>query len=54
MKALMLERAQATRRHHDLIRLGKPLMFVHGLGRASSYDYPRVATDPALAADECV
>lgn len=36
-------------RFHDLPGEGVPLVFVHGLGCASSCDYPRVATDPALA-----
>lgn len=36
-------------RFHDLPGLGPPLLFVHGLGCASSCDYPRVATEPALA-----
>nr|VXZ84192.1 Haloacetate dehalogenase H-1 [Klebsiella pneumoniae] len=27
---------------------GLPVVFIHGLGCASSYDYPRIASDPAL------
>jgi pimeloyl-ACP methyl ester carboxylesterase len=34
---------------HDLPGAGAPLIFVHGLGCASSCDYPRVASDPALS-----
>lgn len=29
----------------DLPGTGTPLVFVHGLGCASSYEYPRVVTD---------
>lgn len=36
-------------RYHDLPGPGRPLVFVHGLGCASSCDYPRVAAAPALA-----
>ncbi len=36
-------------RYHDLPGPGRPLLFVHGLGCASSCDYPLVAADPALA-----
>lgn len=40
--------AGATLRWLDLPGEGLPLVFIHGLGCASSYDYPRVASDPAL------
>lgn len=30
----------------DLPGTGAPLVFIHGLGCASSYEYPRVVTDP--------
>jgi pimeloyl-ACP methyl ester carboxylesterase len=36
-------------RFHDLPGRGAPLLFVHGLGCASSCDYPAVAADPALS-----
>lgn len=35
-------------RFHDLPGSDPPILFVHGLGCASSCDYPRVAADPAL------
>lgn len=38
-----------TVRYHDLPGPGRPLVFLHGLGCASSCDYPAVARDPALA-----
>ena len=40
--------AGATLRWLDLPGDGLPVVFIHGLGCASSYDYPRVASDPAL------
>ena len=39
----------ARMRYHDLPGAGVPLLFVHGLGCASSCDYPAVSADPALA-----
>jgi pimeloyl-ACP methyl ester carboxylesterase len=36
-------------RYHDLPGEGVPIVFVHGLGCASSCDYPRVSADRALA-----
>jgi hypothetical protein len=40
-------------RERALVRFpghGDPVVFIHGLGCASSYDYPGVATDPAFPA----
>lgn len=33
---------------HDLPGQGIPIVFIHGLGCASSYEYPRVVMDPAF------
>jgi pimeloyl-ACP methyl ester carboxylesterase len=35
-------------RYHDIQGSGSPLIFIHGLGCASSSDYPRIASNPAL------
>ncbi|KOC90601.1 alpha/beta fold hydrolase [Winslowiella iniecta] len=35
-------------RYHDLPGELAPIVFIHGLGCAASYEYPRVAADPAL------
>ncbi|MEZ2221810.1 alpha/beta fold hydrolase [Rhizobium sp. RCC_161_2] len=48
MKSLRLETEQANLGYHDLPGSGLPLVFIHGLGGASSCDYPTVAADPAL------
>ena len=54
MKSLVLEAPKATLRFHDLAGVGAPLVFVHGLGCASSCDYPAVARDPALASRRAI
>ncbi len=40
--------AGATVRWFDFHGHGDPVIFIHGLGCASSYDYPRVVTEPAF------
>ncbi|MCS2148122.1 alpha/beta fold hydrolase [Scandinavium manionii] len=40
--------AGATVRWHDFPGNGIPVVFIHGLGCASSYEYPRIVTEPAL------
>ena len=49
MKSFQLKTEQANLRYHDIPGAGSPLIFVHGLGCASSCDYPSMAADPALA-----
>jgi len=49
MRSLLVKYAQATMRYHDLPGNGVPVMFIHGLGCASSCDFPRIAADPELA-----
>jgi len=49
MKSLFIEQANAHLRYHDLAGAGTPCIFIHGLGCASSCDYPQVACGPALA-----
>lgn len=48
MKAIDIPKYKATIRVHDLSGIGTPLVFVHGLGGASSYDYPGVVRDVSL------
>lgn len=40
--------AGATVRFHDLPGQGVPVVFIHGLGCASSYEYPRIVADEAF------
>lgn len=49
MKSYFLEHEQAHLLYHDLPGIGVPLVFIHGLGCASSCDYPQVASERALA-----
>lgn len=49
MRSFKLQMVQGSLRYHDLPGSGRPLVFIHGLGCASSCDYPRIASDPALA-----
>jgi pimeloyl-ACP methyl ester carboxylesterase len=49
MKSFRLGPGSADLRYHDVPGDGTPLLFIHGLGCASSCDYPRVAADAALA-----
>ena len=48
MRVLKLAGQDATLRFHDLPGSGTPLVFIHGLGCASSCDYPQVIADSAL------
>ena len=49
VKSFEFESDESTLRYHDIPGTGAPLIFIHGLGCASSCDYPRIASDPALA-----
>lgn len=48
MKSFALKANGSCLLYHDLPGAGRPLIMVHGLGCASSCDYPRLASDPAL------
>lgn len=50
MKSILIPGTDDSRmRYHDLLGDGPPLIVIHGLGCASSCDYPAVASDPALS-----
>jgi pimeloyl-ACP methyl ester carboxylesterase len=49
MRSYELKAVTARMRFHDLPGSEPPILFIHGLGCASSCDYPRIATDPVLA-----
>lgn len=49
MNVMISRVAGAAVRWHDLPGDGDPMVFIHGLGCASSYEYPRLASDPALS-----
>ena len=48
MKEFRLEQYNATLRYHDLPGEGVPIIFIHGLGCAASFDYPQVASMSGL------
>uniref|UniRef100_A0A9E8CKZ9 Alpha/beta hydrolase n=1 Tax=Bosea sp. NBC_00436 TaxID=2969620 RepID=A0A9E8CKZ9_9HYPH len=48
MKSFAIPDAGGSLRYHDLPGEGPPLVMIHGLGCASSCDYPTVAADLAL------
>lgn len=48
MKSFAVPAAGGSLRYHDLAGDGPALIMIHGLGCASSCDYPTVAADPAL------
>lgn len=54
MKTCPLSSTSSTIRFHDLPGSGIPLVFIHGLGCASSCDYPPVAFDEALRGRRCM
>ncbi len=54
MKSVLLASPRATLRFHDLSGAGVPIVFIHGLGCASSCDYPAVVRDPALASQRTI
>ena len=49
VKAFWAKMASANILYQDIPGAGTPLVFIHGLGCASSCDYPRVIADTALA-----
>lgn len=48
MQSFISRHARCRVRYQDLPGGGVPLLFIHGLGCASSYEYPRVFADPAF------
>lgn len=46
--------AGANVRWHDLPGKGIPVVFIHGLGCSSSYEYPRVVADPAFGGQRAI
>ncbi|WP_312628099.1 alpha/beta hydrolase [Scandinavium sp.] len=48
MNSLFSAIAGATVRWHDLPGSGLPVVFIHGLGCAASYEYPRIVADSAF------
>lgn len=49
MQELLLKNINARLRYHDFPGEGMPILFVHGLGCAGSFDYPQVAAQVELS-----
>ena len=49
MESLHLDRPDAYLRYLDFPGSDPPIVFIHGLGVASTFDYPLVAADQHLA-----
>ncbi|MEO2219033.1 alpha/beta hydrolase [Chromobacterium vaccinii] len=49
MKSYKLPHPAAHLRYHDIPGHGAPLVMLHGIGCASSFDYPRLLAEPGLA-----
>ena len=49
MQDFVLRGSKVRMRYHDFPGDGIPILFIHGLGCAGSFDYPNVASQPPLA-----
>jgi len=54
MKEYFISKANCKLRYHDFPGKGVPILFIHGLGCAGSFDYPQVAAQKALQGRHCV
>lgn len=54
MNSFYSQYAGCNVRWHDLPGSGDPVVFIHGLGCASSYEYPRVVCDPQFGARRAI
>ena len=54
MNSFYSQQAGCTVRWHDLPGSGDPVVFIHGLGCAASYEYPRVVRDPLFGARRAI
>jgi pimeloyl-ACP methyl ester carboxylesterase len=48
MREFYSNTAKANLRYHDISGKGNPILFIHGMGCASSCDYPQVVSMPPL------
>ncbi len=52
MNSFYSQQAGCTVRWQDLPGFGDPVVFIHGLGCASSYEYPRIVCDTRFGGAE--
>lgn len=49
MKSHFIKHINASIRYHDLPGIDSPIIFIHGLGCVSSFDYPQIAASKHLS-----
>lgn len=54
MNEYFVKEANAVLRYNDFPGTEQPILFIHGLGCAGSFDYPQVAAQAALKNHRCV
>lgn len=54
MKEFYIKKANGMLRYHDFPGEEIPILFIHGLGCAGSFDYPQVASQEALRNHRCI
>lgn len=54
MNSFYSHQARCTVRWQELPGHGEPLVFIHGLGCASSYEYPRIVCDPQFGSRRAI
>ncbi|WP_285129625.1 alpha/beta fold hydrolase [Leclercia adecarboxylata] len=54
MNSFYSQQAHCTVRWQELPGHGEPLVFIHGLGCASSYEYPRIVCDPEFGSRRAI
>lgn len=54
MKEYFLNKTNCMLRYNDFLGDEMPIIFIHGLGCAGSFDYPQVATQKALKKHRCI
>ncbi len=54
MNEYFVKKANSMLRYHDFPGKEIPILFIHGLGCAGSFDYPQVASQEALRIHRCI
>lgn len=54
MKEFLVNKCNAYIRYHDFDGEGTPILFIHGLGCAGSFEYPAVIGKPPLNRRRCI
>lgn len=54
MKEYLINKTSYVMRYHDFPGEDMPILFIHGLGCAGSFDYPEVATQDSFKNHRCI